>query len=66
MHRYHAKSSTYIVNKVFPALVGEGVLREELLEGVHVVTITLDLWMSRATDDILAIVLYFVDSKWIW
>lgn len=61
------KSTRYMVDNIFPALVDDTVKHVEgLLTGVSSVTLSFDLWMSRKTDDILAVVCHFLDVNWIW
>ena len=39
---------------------------DHLLEGVVSVSVSFDLWMSRKTEDIMAVVIHFLDKNWIW
>eukprot|EP00873_Tetraselmis_striata_P023525 jgi/Tetstr1/443789/TSEL_031777.t1 len=43
----------------------EEALKKEI-EGVHGVAITYDLWMSRKTDDLLAICIHYITADWVW
>jgi hypothetical protein len=61
------KSTRHMVDNSFTTLENDTTKHVEgLLTGVSSVTLSFDLWMSRKTDDILAVVAHFLDAKWIW
>ena len=39
---------------------------DHLLKRVSSVTVSFDLWMSRKADDIMAVVIHFLDKQWQW